>query len=139
VAGDPAYREILERLRRQMDEWRQTYGDQGDIPEHVLSVMMWPDKVQPVTAPPLFIPICRSNPGIDPVLEGTFKEPVIIQLYCATQGASIAYTTEMGENPAWKLYTKPIRLAPGTTLLRAKAVRIGFKGSEERLARFNLE
>jgi arylsulfatase A-like enzyme len=139
VAGDPAYGEILERLRRQMDEWRQTYGDQGDIPEHVLSVMMWPDRVQPVTAPPLFIPICSANPGIEPAQEGTFKEPAIIQLYCATQGASMAYTTEPGENPAWKLYTKPIRLDPGTTVLRAKAARIGFKASAESLARFTLE
>ncbi|ULL14809.1 hypothetical protein DVH26_10340 [Paenibacillus sp. H1-7] len=62
-----------------------------------------------------------------------------VQLYCATQGASIAYTMEAGDNPRWRLYTGPMRLEPGRTALRTKAIRIGYKESPEAMAVFNVE
>ncbi|MDD9974153.1 MAG: chitobiase/beta-hexosaminidase C-terminal domain-containing protein, partial [Candidatus Poribacteria bacterium] len=52
--------------------------------------------------------------------------------HCSTQGASIAYTTEQGEEPHWQLYTDPLRLPKGETSIRAKAIRIGYRESEER-------
>ncbi|MCC2686054.1 MAG: sulfatase [Paenibacillaceae bacterium] len=138
LADDPAYGDILERLRGKLDDWRQTNGDQGDIPEHELIERMWPGKVQPTTAPPQFIPVGASEPGLQRVNQGTYAEPVLIQIYSGTQGASIGYTTESGEDASWQLYTKPLRLSQGTTTLRAKAIRIGFKPSEEREAVFTL-
>jgi hypothetical protein len=56
----------------------------------------------------------------------------MLQLYCATQGASIAYTFEQGENPHWLLYSEPLRLPVGTTTVRARAIRIGYQESQER-------
>ena len=55
----------------------------------------------------------------------------MIQLYCATQGASIGYTFEEGDDAQWQLYTKPLRFEAGSQTLRAKAIRIGYKESEE--------
>nr|WP_248926064.1 chitobiase/beta-hexosaminidase C-terminal domain-containing protein [Paenibacillus hamazuiensis] len=60
-------------------------------------------------------------------------------LHSATQGASIAYTIEEGPNPRWKLYPGPIALPPGATAIRAKAVRIGYKDSEEAAASYVVE
>jgi hypothetical protein len=64
---------------------------------------------------------------------------VAIQLYCATQGASLTYTMDEGADPRWLLYTDPIRLPEGVTTLRAKATRIGYKESEEVAATFVVE
>jgi N-sulfoglucosamine sulfohydrolase len=47
-----------------------------------------------------------------------------------TQGASIGYTTEDGPSARWRLYTGPIRVDAPITL-RAKAIRYGYKESDE--------
>ncbi|WP_159887787.1 sulfatase-like hydrolase/transferase [Paenibacillus puerhi] len=139
LAGDPAYKETLERLSTALDGWRDRYDVWGDVPEAQMVAQMWPGGEQPQTAAPLFIPINSTLPGMIPSSGGEYQEPTAVFLHCATQGASIAYTTEECEEPRWQLYTGPIRLNPGTTLLRAKAVRIGYKDSEEASASYLME
>ena len=56
---------------------------------------------------------------------------MLLQLHCSTQGASIAYTMEQGEDVHWKLYTETLRLPKGETTIRTKAIRIGYKESDE--------
>ena len=56
--------------------------------------------------------------------------PMEVVIYVPTQGASIGYTTEDGPTPRWRLYTGPIRVTAGMTL-RAKAIRYGYKESDE--------
>ena len=88
----------------------------------------------------MLIPICEQSPGVEPAVEGgTFAAPVLLQMYSATQGASIAYTLEAGETPRWLLYTEPLRLPEGETTVRARAIRIGYKESEETAATFVVE
>jgi hypothetical protein len=100
---------------------------------------MWPGRQQPTTAAPIFIPIAPEHPGLEPAGEGsTFAAPLLVQLHCATQGASIAYTLEEGDSVHWQLYTGPLSLPPGVTTLRAKAIRYGYKESEERQATFTV-
>jgi N-sulfoglucosamine sulfohydrolase len=140
LAGDPAYKPELERLRKALDAWIQEVGDMGKIPEAEMVRRWYPNGKQPETAPPLFIPICEENLGQAPAQEGgTFKEPLLIQIHCATQGASIAYTFEQGDDAHWHLYTDPLRLPVGETTLRAKAIRIGYRESKESSATFVVE
>jgi hypothetical protein len=54
-----------------------------------------------------------------------------LSFYCPTHGASIVYTTETGNKAAWKLYSGQLRLPKGSANLRIKAVRYGYKDSEE--------
>jgi arylsulfatase A-like enzyme len=139
LAGDPAHRAVLARMREALEEWRRTYGDLGDVSEEEMVERMWPGRRQPRTAAPLFIPITSSHPGLETAPEGgTFAGPALLQLQCATQGASIAYTLEQGDAVHWRLYTEPLRLPPGTTTLRAKAIRYGYTESEERVATFTV-
>jgi N-sulfoglucosamine sulfohydrolase len=99
----------------------------------------YPGGVQPRTAPVVFVPICEGNPGQSAAPEGgTFRAPLLVQFYCATQGASMAYTYEEGEDVRWRLYTAPLRLPPGETTIRARAIRIGYGESEERVATFRM-
>lgn len=136
LADDPAYRRELERLRAALERWRQEVGDLGEVDEVEMVRRWYPDGVQPQTSPPLFIPIDEANPGEKPV-EGTvtLTGPALLQIHCATQGASIAYTLETGEDVRWRLYTGPIALPPGQSTVRARAVRIGYAESEERSVR----
>jgi hypothetical protein len=140
LAENPAHRGTLERLRRALDDWRARYGDLGDLPEDQMVAQWYPGGVQPQTAAPIFIPIAPDHPGQEAAPEGgTFAAPLLVQLHCATQGASIAYTTQGGENARWQLYTQPLRLPPGTTTLRARAIRIGYGESDEVAAVFTVE
>jgi hypothetical protein len=50
----------------------------------------------------------------------------------------MAYTLEKGDDPRWLLYTGPLRLPRGRTTVRARAIRIGYKESEESRATFTI-
>ncbi|HEX6971646.1 MAG TPA: sulfatase [Limnochordia bacterium] len=137
LADDPAHRDTLQRMRRALDEWRSAFGDMGDVPEAQMVKTMWPDGKQPKTAAPLFIPLTPSEPGLEATQDGgQFVAPVAVQIHCATQGASIAYAIDSDPPGRWRLYTGPVRLPVGRTVLRAKAARIGYAESEERVATF---
>lgn len=134
LADDPAHFATLERLRAACDQWRADVGDLGDEPEEVTAARMWPGGRQPETAPPLFVPLGPGSPGIAPSEGGSFPGPVLLQLYCPTAGASIAYRA----GDRWELYTEPLRLPAGTTLVQARAGRIGYRDSAVREARFTV-
>jgi len=139
LAGEPSHGAELERLRAALDAWRREVGDLGEEPEAEMVRRWYPGGEQPETAPPLFIPICGESPGQAAAPQGgRFKAPMLLQLHCATQGASIAYTLEPGDAPRWLLCTEPLRLPVGTTAVRARAIRIGYKESRESGAAFEV-
>ncbi|MNC13390.1 Choline-sulfatase [compost metagenome] len=152
LAGLPEYAEEEERLSAALDEWQAKYDPWGEVPEERMVRLMWPGGVQPQTAPVLYVAINGTNPGVEPSPGGFYDEPTAVMLYCATQGASIAYTMERGggaiepadnterrDRPRWQLYAGPLVLdRPGHTVIRAKAVRIGYKDSEETVASYEL-
>jgi arylsulfatase A-like enzyme len=140
LAADPTYAPELERLRNALDAWIDQVGDLGQIDEAEMVRRWYPNGKQPETAAPLFIPICEDSPGVAPAPQGGhFTAPLLIQLYCATQGASMAYTLEQGDDPYWQLYSEPLSLPAGETTLRAKAIRIGYRESTESVATFTVE
>ncbi|MBD3322909.1 MAG: sulfatase, partial [Chitinivibrionales bacterium] len=140
LAGDPDLQDERKRLSAALDTWISEVNDLGSVPEDVMVRRMYPDGVQPQTAVPLFIPICEDSPGVDPSPEGgTFKGPCAVQIHCATQGASIAYTLDEGDGARWLLYTGPLKLENGTTSVRARAIRIGYKESRESVATFAVQ
>lgn len=138
LAGDHARQGDLQRLRDALDAWRGAYGDLGDEPETEMAARMWPGGVQPATAAPLFIPLGPGCPGETASTGGEFPGPLLLQLYCATAGAAITYTTDTSAAARWHLYTEPLRLAAGATTVRARAGRIGFRDSEARTATFTV-
>ena len=139
LASDPAYASDLSRMRDALDAWIAQVGDLGRVPESEMVRGWYPDGVQPQTAPPLYVPICEGSPGVEPApAGGSFRGPILVQLHCATQGASMAYTFEAGDAPRWQLYKEPLRLLPGETTLRARAIRIGYAESAESVATFRV-
>jgi arylsulfatase A-like enzyme len=129
LAADPAHRATLEKMRAAVVEWMTRVGDQGLINEAEMIQRMWPGGVQPATAQPYIVPR-RSTEVPERRTAMSIPGPMEVVIYVPTQGASIGYTTEDGANPRWRLYTGPIRVTPSMTL-RAKAIRYGYKESEE--------
>lgn len=138
LANSPKYCAELERLRTTLNDWRQKHDVWGDVSEEQMVAQMWPNGIQPRAVSPIFVPINNEHFGKEPMTERNFSEKTAILLHTATQGGSIAYTTEEGENVHWKLYTSPIIVTEGTTVIRAKAVRIGYKDSEEVVGSFTV-
>ena len=133
LAKDPAYAEQLQSLRDATDQWMLETKDLGSLPESEMVEQWYPNGVQPTTATPLMIPISPEHNGVAVSTESaTYPAPCLVQLYCATQGASIAYTLEEGPDARWLLYTKPLRFEAGAQqTLRTKAIRIGYQESAE--------
>ncbi len=139
LAGDPAHRPTLQRMRDALAQWREAYGDMGEIPEAQMAARMWPGGVQPRTAAPVFVSVAEGHPGLEPAADGgALRAPALLLLYSATQGATIAYTCDPGAEARWHLYTEPLRLPPGITAIRARAARIGYADSEERAVVFTV-
>jgi N-sulfoglucosamine sulfohydrolase len=136
LAGDPAYTEVLERLRGELATWQSTYGDLGLVPEAELIERWRPGGTYQVTERP----VLRRGQGA-------------ISATCPTEGASIAWTADppaapesASEKPTqeqmvgaifgdpdfsgrrWHLYTEPVTAKPGQTLW-FRACRLGFQDS----------
>ena len=126
LAGLPAHVAVLEEMRRTHDAWMKQVGDLGLLPEPELQARWRMGGVWSQTAAPVI-----ASDGPSPAGALTVK------LACATEGASIAYTTETGRDARWKLYSKEITLTE-SAILRVRAVRIGFLESPEVAAEFRL-
>jgi hypothetical protein len=130
LADDPEHAETKQRLRHELQRWRDEYGDLGVIPEAELLDTWRPHGVEQTTA----APVVTTHSGA-------------FVATCATEGASIAWTTDapgpIGERSGiekasgspvpdgrrWHLYTGPVSIAPGDTAWFG-AWRLGYAPSE---------
>jgi N-sulfoglucosamine sulfohydrolase len=132
LAGDPKYALEVENLRALHLRWTIETGDMGHINESEMVEQMWPGGKQPVTDVPYFIINSKEDRATKNYRTGgTFTSPMTLSFYCPTHGASLVYTFEDKNNPHWLLYSGPLHLKPGTHNIRIKAVRYGYKDSEE--------
>ena len=131
LAGNPKYKKVLERMRREQDNWTLATHDMGLINEQEMVEAMWPGGIQPVTDKPSFIINATEDRGSKNYQSGgEYTSPAKVAFYCSTHGASIVYTTDSGAKPSWKLYSGPLQLEKGTSTIRIKAVRYGYQDSE---------
>ena len=136
LAADPRYAADVKRLRNELEQWQQRYGDLGLLPEEDLIERWRPGGTFQVTAPPT-IQIEHGR----------------IVATCATDGASIAWTADPPKSPAgrpsdaptpvgnvigdpetggrdWHLYSAPFAAPDGVTLW-FRAHRLGYRESVE--------
>jgi hypothetical protein len=140
LADDPKYKAVLAEMRLQQDNWALAINDLGRMNEPEMIEMMWPGGKQPVTDKPYFIVNAPEDRGSKNYQTGgTFSSPMTLAFYCPTHGASIVYTTETGNKANWKLYSGPLRLAKGASTIRLKAVRYGYKDSDEVTGTFEVK
>ncbi|WP_279244088.1 sulfatase [Candidatus Litorirhabdus singularis] len=108
LAADPAYAQILQRLRDALARHKATITDYSDSSEAEMAERFWPGGEEPVTKAVEFNLIGDS-----------------LVLQSATTGASIGYRHNGGD---WRLYTGPLNAAAADGL-EAKAVRYGWAES----------
>lgn len=132
LANNPKLKPVLEEMRKRHEEWTHETGDMGHMNESEMINLMWPGGLQPVTDVPYFIINSAEDRSSKNYREGgTFSSPMTVAFYCPTQGASLVYTFEAKNNPHWLLYNGPLHMIPGSYNIRVKAVRYGYKDSEE--------
>ncbi len=120
LAKSAQQQETLKRMRGVLEKWQQDTHDLGLVPEAELRERMRPGgKWQQVAAP-----------TINALPDGKVK------LTCATEGSSIAYTTDEGKGAHWLLYTKEVTVQKSATL-RVKGCRLGYLDSAEVVRRFD--
>jgi hypothetical protein len=129
LAGNPAHRPTLQRLRGAVTDWMTRIGDQGLINEAEMVQRMWPGGVQPETAQP-FIVRRQSTELPERQDSIALDGPTEVVIYAPTQGASVGYTIGEGPDARWRLYAGPI-LVTSPTVIRAKAIRYGYRESAE--------
>jgi N-sulfoglucosamine sulfohydrolase len=132
LIDDRSLHQVLEDLRKRHREWTIATSDMGHLNEPEMIEQMWPGGKQPVTDIPYFIinsPEDRASKSYR--AGGTYSSPMTLGFYCPTHGASLVYTFEEQDNPHWLLYSGPLNLKPATYNIRVKAVRYGYKDSEE--------
>lgn len=113
-AEDPKFKNILSELRRECEIWMGNIKDMGHIPEQELINTFWPDKIQPLTANPVF-----------------HMENGKLHITCQTKGASIGYKRpqDLEEGLGWQIYKSPLDIDDETPIL-VIAHRIGFAPSD---------
>ena len=114
LAEDPKFKGILSELRRECEMWMDNIKDMGHIPEQELINTFWPDKIQPLTANPMF-----------------HIEDGKLSITCQTKGASIGYKRlqDLEEGLGWQIYKSPLDIDQETPIL-VIAHRIGFAPSD---------
>jgi len=110
LATLPAYKGVVQQMRKQLQQWQEKYGDWLDTPEIIQAEKMWPGGKQPFTA--------------EPMIE--IKNGEII-LTSKTKGASIGYRYE--GDKFWQLYHIPFKKINGKKV-ECKAVRYGYAESK---------
>lgn len=130
LAEDPGHREVLERLRARLEEWRLRYADPWPVPEEEMLREWRPGGALRPTAAPEVV-------RVGDLLHAT----------CATPGASVGWTTDppgevrpptqveqvtgapLDDGRRWQLYTAPVP-DPGTPVTFG-AWRLGYAPSDE--------
>jgi uncharacterized sulfatase len=118
LAGDPRHGDKLKELRGRLVEWMIETGDLGLIPEPILDEAQRPAAQWQTCELPAVV---ASDEAADASVRLTFAS--------ATAGASIGYRLAGDSDLAWRLYTGPVTLARGETVV-VKAGRIGFRDSK---------
>jgi len=127
-------------MRSMQDTWTRETGDMGHMNESEMIERMWPGGKQPVTDMPYFIINAPEDRSLkNSRTGGTYTSPMTLSFYCPTQGSSIVYTLEEKASSRWLLYTGPLHLRPGTYTIRVKAVRYGYKDSDELKGTFTIK
>lgn len=140
LAENPKYKAVIAEMRLQQDNWAINTNDLGRMNEPEMIEQMWPGGKQPVTDKPYFIVNAPEDRGSKNYQTGgIFSAPMTLAFYCPTHRASIVYTTETGNKPAWKLYSGPLKLKIGSSMVRIKAVRYGYKDSDEVSGNFEIK
>jgi uncharacterized sulfatase len=149
LAGDDRYSADLQRLRKALADWQQTYGDLGLMPEEELIERWRPGGVHPVTEPPQLHleagQVVASCPTPGASIAWTTDPPQpLVERVAATSGAWTTDPLERAAGPSlsdmtgapqsegrsWRLYSGSVKVTDGVPLW-FRACRLGYRDSDD--------
>jgi hypothetical protein len=140
LSENEQFRTIRAEMRNKLNQWTLETNDMGHQNEPEMISHMWPGGIQPSTDKPCFIVNSAEDRGSKNYQTGgVYSFPMTLSYYCPTHGASIVYTLEDTKKPNWKLYNGPLSLPKGVSTVRIKAVRYGYKESDEVSGTFEIK
>jgi N-sulfoglucosamine sulfohydrolase len=119
IISDIKYKNIVNKMKNEMDKFYKKHGDQGAIPEAQLIKKMWPTGQHPVTNMPS---ITKTNDGY-------------LTASCSTQSSTIGYIitdaplTTIDYKHSYQIYNTPIKIVKGK-YYNFFAERVGYKVSQ---------
>ncbi|MCY3819310.1 MAG: sulfatase [Gammaproteobacteria bacterium] len=161
LVEDDRYREVLDRMREELDTWQEETRDLGLLDEKVMKSIHYPDGEKPVCTEARCLVFSADSYGEERAPDAfSLPRRHRLQLFSPTQGCSICFTLDQGdqrlhgstppatgEEPAlphasavleappaegsWELYKAPISLPAGSHRLRTVVSRIGYHDSLE--------
>lgn len=113
LATDPAYADVLRRMRAALDAWLENTPDMSDISEAEMARSMWPDSTAPKTPPPRVARIAANR----------------FVMHEGVEGASLAWRTPSGD---WQIAAPGVPIETGdASRVIVKSVRYGWQASDE--------
>lgn len=132
LIGDPELSVVRDDLRKLHKQWTNETSDMGHLNEPEMIEQMWPGGIQPATDIPYFIiNSTEDRASKNYRTGGAYSSPMTLGFYCPTHGASIVYSFDEKPDTRWILYSGPLHLKPGNYKIRVKAVRYGYRDSDE--------
>ena len=117
LADEPTHADRLATMREALKSWIVETGDLGEVPEAELVARFRPDGVPPTTEPPQVQP-----------QGGTYHGPPQVTITCPTDGSTAVFTTDLGDELRWQLYTWPFWM--GDPRVQAQCGRLGYFDSD---------
>ncbi len=137
LAAVPAMQDVLLELRERLEQWQLRHDPYLNTPEAEIAQRFWPGGVQPDTLTPqvvLYDLDCLEGRVVDQDING--PGPVLLQLHCLTEGATVAY--RFHPEAPWTIYREALRLEAGDRSIELCAERYGFKTSPVRTLKIQL-
>ena len=140
LAEDDGHREVLVRMREELNAWQKETGDLGLVEERVLKHMHYPDEEKPECKEANCLVFTADSYGQERAPD-SFSVPELhkLQLFSGTPGCSISYSLHEGEKSFWRIFTSPLSLSAGRHRLHTIVSRIGCQNSEEKVFDINVE
>jgi arylsulfatase A-like enzyme len=140
LINEQSLKPVLADLRKKHKTWTLETGDLGHMNEPEMIEQMWPGGKQPVSDIPYFVINSQEDRSTKIYRTGgVYTSPMTLSFYCPTHGASLVYSFDEAKDPHWLLYNGPLHLKPGSYNIRVKAVRYGYKESEELKGSFEIK
>ena len=140
LAEEEGHQSVLAGMRQELKTWQTETGDLGLLDERVMKLLNYPDGEKPVAAQAKCLMFAGDEYGQTKAPDA-FSVPQHhrLQLFSPTQGNSICFTLEEGEEVFWQVFNAPIMLPVGRHRLRTIVSRIGYHSSPEKVFEVTVE
>lgn len=131
LAQNPDFAQALGEFQTALDTWKNQNDPDLAVSENQIAERVWPGGIEPITATP-FAAIFNQEFPQGVLVDENFEisGPCLLQLGCASEGASIGF--QIAGSDTWIPYQRTLRMDEGVYEISIKAERYGYAKSKLR-------